>query len=200
MGASPDFSGLIAPASAGDAYAALRLGLFSPPDRQSFDVTPRRRKAALVTAAALPIGNTTVSVNIPLDTLNPDDGLLIEYVGGLLSVAPGAGATVTIRDVLFALTAAGATFSQAILPLSTPVLTTLTPLAQDTLNFPPVPLVSARDLDEMARALGLVSIFGTSSQPLALLLTITYNDTVAASTVTQKLVAMYRVVHGLSGA
>lgn len=182
-----------------DGYQALRYGLFSPPDRQGFIATPRRRLFALANAVALPVGTTAVSQLLTLqDTLQLDDGLQIEYLGAQITVAPGAAAVITIKDVAIQLIVAGNTI---LLPLGTPTITTLTPTGSDTFQFAAQPLLAARDLDFFARLNGVAGgISAPGSQPLQLQFVVNYLDATAASTVTSRFFAMYRVVQGLTGA
>jgi hypothetical protein len=172
--------------------------MFSPPDNQGYIVSSRRR-LFVSQPGALIVGTTPVTATISLtDTLQQDDGLLLEWLGGQVDIAAGAGATVTVRDLLLGLVAqSGGT----IMPLGTPTLTTLQPLLTTTLNFPQVPMLTARDLDFFARAVGVPGgLFAPTAQPLRVQLTINFNDTVAASNATIRLFAMYRTVQGLTGA
>jgi hypothetical protein len=181
-----------------DGYSALRYGMFSPPDNQGY-IASAKRRLYVAQAGALIVGTTPVTATISLtDTLQQDDGLLLEWLGGQVDIAAGAGATVTVRDLLLGLNAAS---GGTIIPLGTPTLTTLQPLLTTTLNFPNVPMLTARDLDFFARAIGVAGgLFAPTAQPLKIALTINFNDTVAASNATIRLFAMYRVINGLTGA
>lgn len=191
-------------------FAALNYGAFSPYDLQGFDVSPRQRLYALANAVALPVGNTQLLLNaatlsfggtvtaFPFNTLSPDDGLLVESMAAFIQPALGAGAVVTIRDLSLAIALSNSTI---ILPIGTPVLTTLTPAFNNSVAFQPPPLLAARDLDFYAKAsVGGASIFAAASQPLRFILSIGFNDTVAASTVTVQAYIFYRIVKGLTGA
>lgn len=184
--------------------AALLYNLGAPPDPESFDISPRRRKIAQVNAISVPAnGSATLTGQIQLqDILQPKDGLLIDWMTAVVSPSDQSG-HLQIVDTSLALfdNIQGAPPNPSIVPLAQPSVTTLFPRLATTLQFAPPPLLAFTDLDQWARQAPLnnQNLIGTQGLIMTLTVSLANNDA-ALHSVSMTWWVAYRKVSGLSGA
>jgi hypothetical protein len=179
-------------------YDALNLQNFVSPDSESFISSVRVRLFGSSGSVAIPAtGSAAVLVFLPLvDPFGLDDGLFFESFGATVTPTLSDGA-LTISDQLLALRLSG---SSPILPLATPVETTLVPRFVTSLQLQSTPpFVTARDLDQFARLTGIVLGLQGLTVQFALQLGFV-NSNAAARNVTVNFWAIVRVIRGLRGA
>ena len=160
------------------------------------ELTPRRRIWATVTVTAAVSTVTPVNNVIVLeDTLLQDDGLIVDYMFGGLSIAAAPTPVLSMSGNLLAI----ASQSQFILELGPPQYTILQPQGSIGSSYIPIPYLSARDIDSISRLRNAVSIFATGQQPLRIIqsLGVTNSSATATPSVTSTLGAFYRIAHSL---
>lgn len=180
-----------------DTFAELNLVTQSSP---RLDLTPRRRIQNAFSSDVGPGIISALPLVVPLtDTLTSNDGLLFDYIAGLIgltTVATGSDA-VTILDVQVGIGPSRPFPTNTILFLQAPQLTFLSLHTATTFTVS-VPFISMLDLETLALAGGLPSLFTPGQQPLQLNLSVTLEniDTIV-HTFIMSLQSFYRVVHGL---
>jgi|SRR5579871_6779584 len=174
----------------------LLWSLGAPPDPESFNVSARRRLFATSGAVSVPLSSSNTAsaiVTIP-DTVNQNDGLFFELLGGQVTPTDTSG-HLSIVDCSLSL----GNGSNLFLPIATPEPTTLIPRVNTSLLFGAVPLLTNPDMNQWSLLAGAGALNPSNIQ-VQLSVSMVNNDGAAAHIFTVRLWVGYRFVNGLGGA